>query len=780
MIRPLLILAALPLMLGAQENTTVTPANPAPASPTPAAEQVMERLEPGRFRKVFEQFRTERAALSPDGRHIAYTLRENEAVTVVVIDLDHPETLKTRVKVVDDAGATLTLGANQRERSPGRVLWMRWVTDTRLLVATNERFPRGTGAVLGFDADGSDARKLADPRNLLPEVPPPGGAFVTGRPRRTESLLPTPDQDDTETEETEELDQFGFPIPAETDAILDSSDTPEVVQTENLRVYDLDSKRPGAVTLFSTGTSRGNGTYRMAFLSLDAATGKLTEIESNLVQEREAILPDRQGRPRLTLPNTTLDRFPFRYTYQGATGGSRAEPLEKVLGVPGFTVSPGNYFGERSIPIGFSDDPNILYYASNVGRNTFGLYSFNLADGQRGSLAMENPGYDLIGPPGADFADRSTLVFDRFTNQLAGVRMQTNRRTTAWLRPEWQSVQDELEKNLPGRPVELLEWDSTANRFLVAIEGPADPGAFHVYDRNQGRLLEIVRRAPWVDARHTYPTLSFGFALGDGTRLEGFVTVPTQPRLKLIPMIVLCPDMPWLRVTPAYDREVHALAGMGFVVVQLNSRGAWGTGRQQREAITAGYDLVQIGDLVAAVEALGQRFKVDPKRVAVMGRGHGGFIALRALQEYPDTFRCAIALEAPVDLGDWLANIDATEHENVLPPLTRAWFGDEARFRAKPLVSAPEKVTKPILLLSYPGLEGESTRLFYLAGRRFAASVRGHGGTVEFADLRTDYVQGLPGARAEVFEQIEGFLNEHIYDFNVKFGPLEVLPEKTP
>jgi pimeloyl-ACP methyl ester carboxylesterase len=487
------------------------------------------------------------------------------------------------------------------------------------------------------------------------------------------------------------------------------------------------------------------------------------------------VLLDRQGRLRLTLPNTTRYDFPFRYAYLGPKGGNRAKPLDEAFKLAGFSVSPDNYFGERAIPLGFDENPDLLYYAANTGRDTYGIYSLNLTTGQRGALTMEHPVYDLIGPPESAFPGSNSLVFDRYTHQLAGVRFQTARRTATWLRPEWQAVQTEVEQALPGRSVDVLEWDEAGRRFLLSTESPADPGAFYVYDRTAGKLTEVARRAPWVEANHTYKTLPFGFTLADGVRVGGYVTVPAQPRMKPIPMIVLCPDTPWTRVEPGYDRDVHALAGMGFVVVQLSGRGAWGVGRRQREGITAGYDVVQVADIVSTVQALSERFQVNPKRIALMGRGHGGFIALRALQEHPDKFRCAVTLEPPVDIAEWLASLRWTDEEVVLPHLTRAWLGDAARLKAAPLVSAPEKVTKPILMLSYPGPDGQARRPFFLAARGFAASVRSHGTTAEFESLHTDYVQGLPGARAEVFDRIEAFLNTNVYDFNVKLREMEIM-----
>jgi alpha-beta hydrolase superfamily lysophospholipase len=773
MLRLLLLLVTTSL-LAAQETPPPPPAASAPAARP--EEQILMPPEPGRFRALFQRFRTEHAALSPDGRHLAYTVREQDTVYVLVVDLAQPEVIKTRVQVVDDRAATLRLGQNQYEDNPGQVRWLRWVTSNRVVVGTNEATMMGSGAVLGFDADGANARKLADPRDLPTELKL-GGSFATMRSAPITWGTPTLDEADEADDATvgEESAALGFNLPVHDDNMVNSPIDPAAVQPHTLQILDLDARRPGAVTVVSVGEPRGNGTHWVDFYSLEAGRGKLTALTETLVQDNEAALLDRQGHVRLTLPDTTRQSFPFRYSYLGARGRNRAKPLDGVPGAAGFGVSPGSFFGERSIPLGFAEDPDLLYYASNLGRDTYGIYSLNLATGRRDALAMENPLYDLIGPPTSAFPGAAALIYDRYSHQLAGARFQATQRTVAWLRPDLQAVQAELEQAMPARSVEVLEWDEAGRRFLVAAEGPADPGAYYLYDRESRKLTEFARRAPWVDANQTYRTLPFAFTLADGTRLDGFVTIPRQPRIKPIPMVLLCPETPWARADPGYNREVHALAGMGFVVAQLSGRGAWGNGRQQREAITTGYDLVQVRDVISAVDALVRRFLINPRRVALLGRGHGGFIALRSVQERPDLFRCAIALEPPIDLAKWLKDSRWTEEGEVFRLLTQAWLGDEARLKAAPLVRHPETITKPVQILSHPGGDGEPRRLPYLAARRFAANVRAHGTTVEFEDLQTDYVQGLPGARAGVFDHIEEFLNLHIYDFNVKLHDLKII-----
>jgi dipeptidyl aminopeptidase/acylaminoacyl peptidase len=308
----------------------------------------------------------------------------------------------------------------------------------------------------------------------------------------------------------------------------------------------------------------------------------------------------------------------------------------------------------------------------------------------------------------------------------------------------------------------------------VATEGPADAGGFYFVDSESLRITEFARRAPWIDAKHTHPTLSFTYTAADGARLSGLVTVPNLPHLKPIPMVLLCPTAPWERVSSNFSTEVQALTDMGFAVVQLNGRGAWGLGTKQREAITAGYDLVQVEDIASSIAHLEKFFNINPKRVALLGFGHGGFIALRTVQDHPDKFRCAIALDAPVNLANWLG-LQEWDNANPQTTLMKAWYGDAARLKANPLASHPEAIRRPVLLLNYPGREGQQRTPTFLAALRLAKAVENSGAPAQFGQLSTDYMRGLPGARAAVFGQIEEFLNLNVYDFKVKMPEMKMV-----
>jgi len=799
-----LVLAAFASLAIAQEKSPPPRPAPVPAPATSAPPVGRETPLPpppipdsGRFIRYFAPFRTEQAAISPDGRYLAFSIREEERLYVITTDLDHPDSAAAKVLVADSETSTPMLSANQFERTPPQIRWMRWISPRRIVVETNrvtevavaDDGPYGSaqdlnqwksvvGSVLAFDFNGGNARVIITPKDLQEEVAATSSAVgetnpfsLSRRDRNFEARINSPDRSS--------VDPFGdVPVVSRLpDAAAGAQPPRMAVVPRTFHIQRTDARRPGSFLLLAVGGPRPENNRSIELFSIDGGTGAQESLASDFVRDDRDFLLDQQGHLRITIPNALIPGFPHNYEYFGQTGQSRRRSLGAVFGNDAeFRVSPENYFGEREIPLGFDRTGDILYYASNRGRSTYGVFGRNLATGQASGPTFEQRSFDLIGAP-LDAFPPDTLVFDPHTQELVGIRYDAALRTAAWLKPDWREVQGTLEHLLPGRAIDLIDWDAAGRRFVVSTQGPADAGAFYLFDREKSRLSEVARRAPWLDAKRTFATLPFGYTRADGMPITGLITVPSQPRLKPIPVVVVCPDVPWQHVRSNFRAEIHALTDMGFAVVQINGRGAWGLGVKHRDALKAGYDLVQIEDIVTTLDELQKHFQVNLDRVALFGRGHGGFIALRALQDHPTRFRCAVALDAPINLADWLAESYWTEGA-ALPQLQKSAFGDQTRLAAAPLMKHPEKIAKPILLLSYPGPDGAPRSGQYLAARSFAHYARKNA-EVTFEDLSMDYARGLPGARSSAFGKIEEFLNLHIYSYKVKPGDVREVRTET-
>ena len=743
--------------------------SPAPQTHDVAAFKIppVGTAAPERFFNLFHPFRTEAATLSPDGRRLAYAVREDENLYVAVVDVDDHAKLQLKILVGTTDSSTPALDRyHLTEKNPARIRWMGWATSNRLLIETNASLATSpgdgwintSGAIFGVNADGSDARTLVTPRDVT--APPAfGPALQSQHPDR----IFRPDEDPDEG--SQPLD----------DVVIDNTDNNLPKDVRSPRSPSFFDYTPGDLDSITVRTtdSRNYSLYRINIFS-----GKMDFGKNEMSIEQIHPLPNRQGLIGAAIPKTLSTGFPHSFLVQksGFSFGrwNKLSNVAKIQSVD-FTLSPDNYIGERSFPLGFDENPDILYYASNVGRDTYGIYGLNLKTGQPVGKPIESPQIDLVDAAPNGFPSPSPLVFDRYTRELVGVRYQSSIRTAVWLRPDLQEAQTMLESTFPGRSVDITGWDEVGNRFLAIVRGPTDPGGFYIVDRAARKAYEFVRRAAAADSSERPITRYVSLDNPAGGTLTGVVAIPRAVRQKPIPIVVLCADEPWLRTPTEFDSEMNALSQMGFAVLQINPRGTWGHGVKHREAAAAAFDEIQSADILTAIDLLSKSMPLNPKRVAIMGRERGGYLALRSVQLHPDRFRCVVALNPTVDLKSWLNESRWTDGSSA-PALTRTFFG-ETLLRQNALMDGDNPVGKPAFVLAYRGIDGTPSSQHYLNARSFARRTRNAGTHVRFWDLSSDHTAGMPAARSEVMRNIEDFLNEHIYAYNVQMGETDVLED---
>ncbi|MFT3870818.1 MAG: prolyl oligopeptidase family serine peptidase [Nibricoccus sp.] len=761
-----------------------------------------------RFLDIFQPFRTTTAALSPDGKCLAYSVREGEKTWVVTVDLANPSVLKGAVVVGTDDAANAMFSEND-EKIPLLVLWLGWVTSNRLVIMTNQaaiytqaalwrtleapepsslsdtdwlntqfaqdRLARldsaagwtsTSGTIFSMDADGKNGRMLLNGYSLSLEIPNADPFFGRSTP----------------TEQPYAMPQAPMGLA-------------HVVAPN---IFDYSSDNPECLIIRAQVNGRGN-----YFCELNAISGKVELLNNDYASRGYLPLYDRQRHLRIGL-EAEPSSYPISYLLhkEGFTLG-HWKKLDDAVQVPGktrFSLSPENFFTERSFPLGFDENASILFYASNVGRDTYGIFGYDLKTNQPTDFAIESPGIDLVAAPSSNYAN-ANLVFDRFSRSLVGVRyLDTSRQTAIWIKPELTRAQKALEARFPLHNVEIVEWDKTFSEILALIHNAADAGSFIIYNPEKNSAVDLVRRSPLMETRPTHRVMPFSLNAPEGNKINGLLTFPVSGRFDKVPIVVRCPIQPWLRTSLTFQPETIALADMGFAVLQIDSRGAWGFGVKRRESIKDGYEKTIVADAVYAIENLSKTYRINPQRVALLGEGYGGYVALRALQLEPDRFRCAVTINAPLDLYSWIENDRWTRRSKAVY-LTRAYYGPRDLLKESALDRHPEKITKPVCLLAWPGPEGAPRTPTYLETRQFAYALRRQGTPVELneldkrftgsvdniegapsakstmLELDREFTQRLPHAQAAAYRHIEYFLNAYIYDYQVKLGPLKELPD---
>ena len=78
------------------------------------------------------------------------------------------------------------------------------------------------------------------------------------------------------------------------------------------------------------------------------------------------------------------------------------------------------------------------------------------------------------------------------------------------------------------------------------------------------------------------------------------------------------------------------MVSRGWVVLAPNYRGSTGYGREWQLANRYEIGRTDTMDVVAGVDYLIKEGLADPKRIAVTGRSHGGYLTMCCLTQYPD------------------------------------------------------------------------------------------------------------------------------------------------
>jgi pimeloyl-ACP methyl ester carboxylesterase len=743
-IRARLIAAFLLLMLRGPA------AEPNPANATledteanlPKSMQGYKVGDPARYRDLFAPLRTEKAALSPDGKHLAYTVREDEKIYVHIVAIDQSDAVKARVEMRDLRDANLS--GIPWDFDAQLIDWLGWVNNTRLVFAGNWS-PAVTGVIMAVNADGSDARLLAIPAEFSETT------YARNRGAR------------------------------------------------NLRIIGLQPGSGDSIVLAATVTAfRGIAgvadrvrTMHIAY-SLNTLTGETDKLSEVFVKQNDWALRDRSGKTRITITPKYSDSPGFKppILYHPAEQPESALPLGEQTGVDGFTFGPDNVLGESSVPLGFDASGDVLYYASNFGRDTHGIYAVNLKTKHRLRDILESPRFDLLSPELGTFAGTeyfdftgklrgdwawghmwrpsSQLVMDRFDQKFAGVRYDGMVRTAVWFLPELRELQDWLAINRVGRSAEILEWDESLNRFLVREQGPANPGAFYVFDREKSTYTQFARRSSAHEAGSIAQLTPFDIQLVDGSRIDGFIALPRNTKIKKVPLVLLCPNVPWERRGASYQREFEALTRMGFAVAIYNGRGAWGTGIKERQKLQGDYVSVQVADVVAVADHLAAKFNnLSAKAVALLGQGHGGYLALRALQLHPERFRCAVTING------WRTGMELFDAIVQGRPAkgSREEIGRPA---PTPLTEHPELIKSPVFTI----VEFSESPRFH-ANTALHRAVKRNAPDSELF-VQTDKLAERPQVLARQWARTESFLNYVLYSFSVRLGELEILPDEAP
>ncbi len=215
----------------------------------------------------------------------------------------------------------------------------------------------------------------------------------------------------------------------------------------------------------------------------------------------------------------------------------------------------------------------------------------------------------------------------------------------------------------------------------------------------------VVHRSPsdlGIDAGWFSEARAISFPSGNGRRSHAFFYPPTGPSMEgaegeLPPLVVMGHGGPTSHSSPALSLKVQYWTSRGFAVADVNYGGSTGYGSDYRRLLNGQWGIVDVEDVIAVAEFLGQHGSVDPHRVAIRGGSAGGFTVLAALEQ-STVFATGTSLYGVADLKA-LAEDTHKFESRYLDNMIGPWPEAEAVYAERSPINHTEDLNCPLLVM---------------------------------------------------------------------------------
>ena len=298
--------------------------------------------------------------------------------------------------------------------------------------------------------------------------------------------------------------------------------------------------------------------------------------------------------------------------------------------------------------------------------------------------------------------DPATAPIYNADGLLIGLLREGDRRQVQLFDPAQQKKLDAVVQAFAPSVAEFVTASSRFDRIVVFASAPDDAGTYYVVDIAAQKVVPIGKTYPGLD--RIAPTRILTYKAGDGTDLQGVLTIPPGAEVKARALVVLPHDGPNVRDHLDFNWLAQAFASHGYVVFQPNYRGSSGFGLAFRNAGFGQLGRKAETDISDGIAELARQAVVDPKRVCIVGAGFGGYAALAGVTLQHGLYRCAAAINGIADLPGQLGW--GVDRMGELGPNIRAYerrlgasSSADGSIAAFSPASLADKADAPVLLL---------------------------------------------------------------------------------
>ncbi len=292
---------------------------------------------------------------------------------------------------------------------------------------------------------------------------------------------------------------------------------------------------------------------------------------------------------------------------------------------------------------GFMANPNEMIVGTRrQGRNTTGLYIYDLSRKAYTRTLFENDTYDASG-----------IVLNGDGSEVIGAKY-TAEESEVELFDENATILDRVRKKNEGYTVDFIDQSADKATLIYRLSNAYDPGHLMMIDGRTMKETLLLSYREDLPSDDMGLTVSIRYPARDGAKIPAFVTVPPMldgQKLDNVPFIILPHGGPYARTSKRFDTYSQFFASRGYGVLQMNFRGSAGYGEAYEKAGRENWVLM-LNDVEDGARWLVEKGYTSPEKLCVAGWSFGGYAALMEAIEHPDLYSCVLSMAGVTDLAD--------------------------------------------------------------------------------------------------------------------------------
>lgn len=336
---------------------------------------------------------------------------------------------------------------------------------------------------------------------------------------------------------------------------------------------------------------------------------------------------------------------------------------------------------------GFTSNPNEMIVGRYNGKDTVGLYIYDLGQKRISRKLFHNDDYDV-----------SNLVYSSDGSEIVGASYVADNNQVELFGTK-ESALDRMRAKYDGYSVDYVDSNRDYSKVIVKLSSPSDPGGMFLLEPSTDKMNRISTMYDGLKSADMGEVITARYTARDGKKIPAYVTVPISVTSapKSLPFIILPHGGPYARDSKSFDYLAQYFASRGFGVLQMNFRGSAGYGKEFEEAGRQNWVVMQ-EDVEDGTRWLIEKGYADPDRICIAGWSYGGYAALIGSIKNPDLYACTISIAGVTDLKDLINDMKQYRFGKLTAKGFLKGFSDKDDLKENSPAKRGAEMTGPVFL----------------------------------------------------------------------------------